>query len=92
MIEQCERFGPDLVIYEGMHAGAGVAASVLEIPAAAYAIALASFVYNDLHSATIGYQRSTWLQRNRTPPEGSGLLASAPVSYTHLTLPTTPYV
>ncbi len=77
MIEQCELFGPDLVIYEGMHAGAGVAASVLGIPAAAYAIALASFVYNDLHSATIGYQRSTWLQRNRTPPEGSGLLASA---------------
>jgi hypothetical protein len=77
MIEQYERFGPDLVIYEGMHAGAGVAASVLGIPAATYAIALASFVYNDLHPATVGYQRDTWLQRNRTPPEGNGLLASA---------------
>ena len=77
MIEQCERFGPDLAIYEGMHTGAGVAASVLGIPAAAYAIGLESFAYNDLHSATVGYQRDTWLQRNRTPPEGNGLLASA---------------
>ena len=34
-------------------------------------------MYSDLHSATVGYQRDTWLQRNRTPPEGSGLLASA---------------
>jgi hypothetical protein len=29
---------PDLVIFEGMNTGAGMAASVLEIPAAAYAI------------------------------------------------------
>jgi UDP:flavonoid glycosyltransferase YjiC (YdhE family) len=65
------------VIYEGMHTGAGVAASVSGISAAAYAIALASFIYGRLHSATVGYQRDTWLQRNRTPPEGNGLLASA---------------
>ena len=77
MIEQCERIRPDLVVYEGMHTGAGVAASVLGIPAAAYAIALASFIYNYLHSATVDYQRDTWLQRNLTPPEGNGLLAAA---------------
>jgi UDP:flavonoid glycosyltransferase YjiC (YdhE family) len=77
MIEQCERVHPDLVIYEGMHTGAGVAATVLGIPAAAYAIALASFIYGRLHSATVSYQRDTWLQRNRTPPEGNGLLAAA---------------
>jgi hypothetical protein len=77
MIEQCERTRPDLVVYEGMHTGAGVAASVLGIPAAAYAIALASFIYNYLHSATVDYQRDTWLQRNLTPPEGNGLLAAA---------------
>ena len=65
------------MIYEGMHTGAGVAASVLGIPAAAYAIALASFIYGRLHSATVSYQRDTWLQRNRTPPEGNGLLAAA---------------
>jgi UDP:flavonoid glycosyltransferase YjiC (YdhE family) len=77
MIEQCERIRPDLVVYEGMHTGAGVAASVLGIPAAAYAIALASFIYNYLHSATVDYQHDTWLQRNLTPPEGNGLLAAA---------------
>ena len=43
------------MIYEGMHTGAGVAASVLGIPAAAYAIGLESFAYTDLHSATVGY-------------------------------------
>jgi UDP:flavonoid glycosyltransferase YjiC (YdhE family) len=50
---------------------------VLGIPAAAYAIALASFVYSSLHPATVGYQREVWLQRNRTPPERDGLLAAA---------------
>ena len=77
MIEQCERLRPDLVIYEAMNTGAGVAASVLGIPAVAYAIALASFFYGALHGATARYQREVWLQRGRTPPEGAGLLASA---------------
>ena len=77
MIEQCERLRPDLVIYEAMNTGAGVAASVLGIPAVAYAIALASFFYGPLHGATAGYQREVWLQRRRTPPEGAGLLAGA---------------
>ncbi len=54
MITQCERIRPDLVIFEGMDTGAGVAASVLGIPAAAYAIGLASFVYSSLHPATVG--------------------------------------
>jgi UDP:flavonoid glycosyltransferase YjiC (YdhE family) len=77
MIEQCERVRPDLVIYEAMNTGAGVAASVLGIPAAAYAVLLASSFYGSQHAATIGYQRSMWLQRNRTPPEANGLLAAA---------------
>jgi hypothetical protein len=77
MITQCERIRPDLVIFEGMDTGAGVAASVLGIPAAAYAIGLASFVYSSLHPATVGYQREAWLQRTRTPPERDGLLAAA---------------
>jgi UDP:flavonoid glycosyltransferase YjiC (YdhE family) len=80
MITQCERIRPDLVIFEGMDVGAGVAASVLGIPAAAYAIALASFVYSSLHPATVGYQREMWLQRNRTPPESDGLLGAALVN------------
>src|SRR5215213_4256730 len=77
MIEQGERLRPDLVIYEAMNTGAGVAANVLGIPAAAYSIALVSFIYPALHTATVGYQRDTWLQRDRTPPEGNGLLAAA---------------
>jgi UDP:flavonoid glycosyltransferase YjiC (YdhE family) len=77
MIKQCEQMRPDLVVYEGMDTGAGVAASVLEIPAAAYAIALASFVYSSLHPSTVSYQRDQWLQRDRTPPEETNLLAAA---------------
>jgi UDP:flavonoid glycosyltransferase YjiC (YdhE family) len=77
MIEQCERIRPDLVIFEGMDTGAGVAANVLGIPAAAYAIGLMSSVYAMLHPATVGYQRDLWLKRNRIPPEANGLLAAA---------------
>jgi UDP:flavonoid glycosyltransferase YjiC (YdhE family) len=76
MIEQCERLRPDLVIYEAMNTGAGVAASLLGIPAAAFAILLASSFYGSLHAATVGYQRSMWLQRGRTPPAGNELLAA----------------
>ena len=77
MIEQCERTLPDLVIFEGLDTGAGVAASVLGIPAAAYAIVLASRVYGLLHPATVSYQRALWVQRDRTPPEGTSPLAHA---------------
>jgi hypothetical protein len=77
MIKQCEQLRPDLVIYEGMDTGAGVAASVLGIPAAAYAIALASFVYRPLHRSTVSYQRNMWLERDRTPPDEATLLAAA---------------
>jgi hypothetical protein len=77
MIEQCERVRPDLVIYEAMNTGAGVAASVLGIPAVAYAIGLSSSFYDSLHPATARYQREVWLQRGGTPPGRSGLLAAA---------------
>jgi UDP:flavonoid glycosyltransferase YjiC (YdhE family) len=77
VVEQCERLKPDLVVYEAMNTGAGVAASVLGIPAAAFAIGLATFIYESLHSATIGYQRDVWEQHNRTPPDASTLLAAA---------------
>jgi UDP:flavonoid glycosyltransferase YjiC (YdhE family) len=77
MIKQCEQMRPDLVIFEGMDTGAGVAASVLGIPAAAYAIALVSFIYSSLHRSTVSYQRGMWLQRDRIPPEEATLLAAA---------------
>ena len=77
LIEQCTTDRPDLIIYEGMNTGAGVTADVLGIPAAAYAIGLASSVFfSHLHPATVDYHRDTWLQRGQTPPVG-GLLAAA---------------
>ena len=76
MIEQCQQMSPDLVTYEGMNTGAGIAASVLGIPAAAYAIALTAAVYSALHPLTIRYQRHIWLQRDCNPPEEDGLLGA----------------
>ena len=77
LIEQCTTDRPDLIIYEGMNTGAGVTADVLGIPAAAYAIGLASSVFfSHLHPATVDYHRDAWLQRGQTPPVG-GLLAAA---------------
>jgi UDP:flavonoid glycosyltransferase YjiC (YdhE family) len=77
LIEQCTTDRPDLIIYEGMNTGAGVTADVLGIPAAAYAIGLASSVFfSHLHPATVDYHRDAWLQRGQTPPDG-GLLAAA---------------
>ena len=78
MISVSERFRPDLVVFEAMNTGAGVAASVLEVPAA-FAIGLTPAAYNMLHRATIGYQQATWLQRGLSPPT-TALLASALLS------------
>jgi UDP:flavonoid glycosyltransferase YjiC (YdhE family) len=92
LIGHCTADRPDLIIYEGMNTGAGVAADVLGIPAAAYAIGLASSVFfSHLHPATVGYHRDAWLQRGQTPPDG-GLLAAAlidpvPPTLRKLTLP-----
>ncbi len=36
----------------------------------------AQSVYGSLCAATAGYQRNMWLQRNRTPPAGNGLLVA----------------
>ena len=76
MIEQCEHARPDLVVFEGMHTGAGVAANVLGIPAAAFSIALESDFYTALHAKTIDCQREAWLSHRRAMP-ASGLLARA---------------
>lgn len=75
MLTVGEQFRPDLVVFEGMNSGAGVAASVLGVPAAAFAIGLSPFVYGMLHPATVGYHQSAWLDRGRTPPSGPLLAA-----------------
>ena len=64
LIEVCESFEPDLVVYEGDVTGAGIAADLLDIPAAAFAIGLSRFVYPMLHGATLRYRAArmgaTW--------------------------------
>jgi UDP:flavonoid glycosyltransferase YjiC (YdhE family) len=80
MIEQCQRLRPDLVIFEGMNTGAGVAASVLGIPAATYSISLTTTFYAALHPLTVGYQRAVWSQRDRRPPEQNGLMATVVIN------------
>jgi UDP:flavonoid glycosyltransferase YjiC (YdhE family) len=78
LIEHCTADRPDLIIFEGMNTGAGVAAHVLGIPSAAYAIGLSSWIFfGILHPATVGYHRDVWLQRGKTPPDGDRLLAAA---------------
>jgi UDP:flavonoid glycosyltransferase YjiC (YdhE family) len=76
MVDHCERLQPDLVVYEAMNTGAGVAADLVGIPAAAFAIGLARFVYPILHEATIGYRRGDFEARGLEVPSGP-LLASA---------------
>jgi UDP:flavonoid glycosyltransferase YjiC (YdhE family) len=74
-----KQFRPDLVVYEGMNSGAGVAANVLGVPAATFAIGLAPFVYGVLHPATVTHQEQAWRERGLTPPAGP-LLAAALIS------------
>ena len=76
LIDQIGRYEPDLVIYEAMNTGAGVAASICGVPAAAYAITLGTSFYEVLHRATVGHQRDEWLQGGQTPPTGSFLAAA----------------
>lgn len=84
LLSAFEESRPDLVIYEAMDVGAGVAASVLEIPAVAYAIALTHQGFAMIHPAAIGYRQDLWTSRGRRPPENSFLLSD------HLLDPTPP--
>ncbi len=85
MLQACERFEPDLVVYEGMMTGSGVAGSVLDIPTAAFAIGLARIVYPMLHGATKTYRAAEWARRGRPQPTGpvlaDALIDPAPPSF-----------
>jgi UDP:flavonoid glycosyltransferase YjiC (YdhE family) len=63
-----ERVQPDLVVYESMNVGVGVAASVLGIPAATFAIGLFQPAAPMLHRATIGFQQAQWEHRGQSAP------------------------
>jgi UDP:flavonoid glycosyltransferase YjiC (YdhE family) len=75
---------PDLVVYEAMDAGAGVAADVLDVPALGYAISLVHLGYAMIHPAAVGYRRTAWTDRGRPVPDatflGRALLCPSPPS------------
>lgn len=77
LLDVFETDRPDLIIYEGMDVGAGLAADVLRIPAAAYAIGLTHQPYAMIHPAAVGYHRHLWTDRGQKPPDGPELLARA---------------
>lgn len=66
----------DLVVYEAMNVGAGVAADVLGIPAVAFSIGLSDVVPGIIHRAAVGYLGGRWTERGRQPPR-TELLARA---------------
>ena len=69
---------PDLVVYEGMDVGAGVAAALVGVPAAVFGISLVpGLVYPVLHAAAAGYRRDDWLARDLVPPTDPRLLGAA---------------
>ena len=77
MLRLLEESRPDLVVYEGMDVGVGLAANVLGIPAVAYAIGLTHMAYAMIHPAAISYHRTLWTDRVQQPPDGSQFLADA---------------
>ena len=77
LVPTLEELRPDLIVYEGMDAGAGVAASVLGIPAVPYAIALTHMGFALIHPAAMRYRRDLWTGRGQQPPVGDALLGQA---------------
>lgn len=66
---------PDLVVYEAMDVGVGVAADVLGIPAVAYSIGLGHLGAGMIHRAAVSYHAGLWSSLDRTPPHETSLLA-----------------
>jgi Erythromycin biosynthesis protein CIII-like, C-terminal domain/Erythromycin biosynthesis protein CIII-like, N-terminal domain len=75
LIRAFETTRPELVVFEAMNAGAGMAADVLGIPAAAFAIGLAPWVPGLIHSSAVGHHQDFWVRRDGRPPIGTSLLA-----------------
>ncbi|HOZ59473.1 MAG TPA: glycosyltransferase [Nakamurella multipartita] len=71
------RSRPDLVIFEAMNVGAAVAADRHDIPAVGFAIGLAPFVVDLIHTAVRDFQGHFWIDRGRPVPTGTGLLGAA---------------
>ncbi|HEY5846670.1 MAG TPA: glycosyltransferase [Microlunatus sp.] len=76
MIENCERLEPDLVVYEVLNTGAGLAADILQLPAIAFSISLKQGFFPMVHEGTISHQREQWSTRGLEPPDGPLLAAT----------------
>ena len=77
LIPVLREIAPDLVVYEAMNVGAGVAADVLDVPAAAFSIGLVHAVVGRIHAAAVEFHRDQWVRRELHPPAGTPLLAGA---------------
>ena len=77
LVPTLEELQPDLIVYEGMNVGAGVAASLLGIPAVPYAIALTHRGFALIHPEAMSYRRDLWTSRGQHPPEADPLLGQA---------------
>jgi len=72
MLPVLAKLSPDLVIFEGMNVGAGIAANVLGIPTVAFSIGMAQGLIEFIDAAALGYHREAWTSRDRpTPAESS---------------------
>src|SRR5918995_5438462 len=69
LLPALEQTRPDLVIYEALDAGAGIAANVLGVPSVAFAIELAHQGFAMIHPAAIRYWQDLWTTRGLQPPD-----------------------
>ena len=76
LLRELDQDRPDLVVYEAMNTGAGVAASVLGIPAVTFAISIMHLGYAGIHPATVQFQQRAWTERGLKPPLGAPLLGA----------------
>jgi UDP:flavonoid glycosyltransferase YjiC (YdhE family) len=76
LLPELTRWSPDLVVYEAMNVGAGVAADVLGIPAVAFSVSLAERVPGVIHTAAVGHLAHRWTDHDRQPPP-PGMFARA---------------
>ncbi len=58
---------PDLVIFEWMDVGAGIAAELLDIPTAAFAIGNVPSIIEGMHAAARGFRAADWSGRGQVP-------------------------
>jgi hypothetical protein len=75
LLARWEAAKPDLLVYETLNVGAGVAADLLNIPAAGYAIGQWEPFVPVLHRAAVESTADHWVRRGREVPSDETLLA-----------------